>query len=79
MWKAQKKAPITTKESPNLTRRLLSSLKNSPPTKHIKTDGQTELCIFFEKRKQAITGTITTYKTVNTAELATSVYSRETC
>ena len=43
MWKAQKKAPTTTRESPNLTRRFPSSLKNKPPTKHIKTEGQTEL------------------------------------
>ena len=70
---------MITKLSPNLTLILSNSLKRSPPTKHIKTEGQTELCIFFEKRKYAITGTITTYKTVNTAELATSVYKRETC
>ena len=34
---------------------------------------------FFEKRKYAITGTITTYKTVKTAEFATSVYNNEIC
>ena len=42
IWKAQKNAPITTKESPNLTLKLSNSLNSKPPIKHIKTDGQTD-------------------------------------
>ena len=71
--KGPKKAPITTRLSPNLTLKFPNSLKSNPPIKHIITAGQTDLWIFFEKRKNAIIGTITTYKTVNTAEFATSV------
>ena len=43
MWNAQKKAPITTKESPNLTLKLFNSLRSKPPNKHISTEGQTDL------------------------------------
>ena len=73
IWKAQKKAPIITKESPNRTSILSSSLSNRPPTKHIIAAGQTDGCIFLENKKYAMIGTIITYKTVKMAELATSV------
>ena len=73
MWKDQKSALNKAILSPNLTVTLFNSVNNNPPNKHNKTDGHTDQWIFFEKKKYETKGTRTTYKTVNTAVLATSV------
>ena len=58
---------------------LLISLKNNEPIKQIIADGQIDQCTALEKMSKETIGVKITYKIVNTAELATSVYSSDTC
>ena len=79
IWKDQKSALNKAILSPSLTVTLLNSVNNNPPKKQIKTDGHMDQWIFFEKKKYETKGTKTTYNTVNTAVLATLVYSSAYC
>ena len=51
IWKAQKNALKTAIASPVLTETLSSSVSRKPPRIQINTEGHTDQCVCFEKKK----------------------------